>query len=415
MKNIYFFLLIFLSSSLWGQINVHKCAAHDVYEHQTMKDKNFAKTRDSLRNYTEYYIKNEYANDASSKQVIVIPVVVHVIYNTSGQNISDAQIQSQIDVLNEDFRRTNKDTSFTPDIFKPVAADCQIEFCLAKRDPQGNYTSGITRTQTTLTSFDYFFDDAKFNVTGGHDIWDPDSYLNIWVVPAISSGFKSNILGYAQFPGGPWYTDGVVIDYRAFGRGANYQFINYNRGRTATHEVGHWLDLYHIWGDDGNTCSGSDDVSDTPNQEGYNSGCPSFPSPSCNNTSDMYSNFMDYTRDNCQNIFTEGQKQRMWAALNGPRASLKNSLGCLINSYEELAYNFEIDIFPNPSQGEVSIRFGENFSGQISIYNTTGKLVTELQCNNCMNKQINLSSSGIYFVHFKHEKFTKIEKIQILN
>ncbi len=276
-----------------------------------------------LEAQTRAYIETQpYQPQQRTNNVITIPVVVHIVYRTSAENISNAQVQSQIDVLNEDFRRLNTDAANTPSLFQSVAADVEIQFCLATRDPSGNPTSGITRTQTTKSSFSVYTDDVKYSSQGGQDAWPTDQYLNIWVC-----NLGGNILGYAQFPnGGPAATDGVVIDYRYFGRGGSAQ-APFNKGRTATHEVGHWLNLRHIWGD---AQCGDDYVNDTPIQQGPNYNCPTFPSPSCGNTSDMFMNYMDYTDDACMNLFTQGQKTRMRAVLapNGFRAGLLSSLGC---------------------------------------------------------------------------------------
>jgi hypothetical protein len=259
---------------------------------------------------------------------ITIPVVVHVVYNTSAENISAAQIQSQIDVLNDDFRRLNADAGSTPSVFQGVAADSEIEFCLASVDPQGNPTSGITRTSTSQTSFGTN-DQVKFNSSGGKDAWPAGDYMNIWVCD-ISGG----ILGYAQFPGGPAATDGVVVDYQYFGT-IGTATAPFDLGRTGTHEVGHYLNLRHIWGD-GN-CSVDDFVSDTPNAGGpnYTGGSCSFPGPNSCNTGfgdlpDMFQNYMDYSNDVCMNLFTQGQKARMRALFEpgGARASLLNSTAC---------------------------------------------------------------------------------------
>jgi hypothetical protein len=272
---------------------------------------------------TQAFIESErQAPHQRTGNVITIPVVVHIVYRTAAENISDTQVQSQIQVLNEDFRRQNPDASNTPSAFQSVAADAEIQFCLATRDPLGNPTTGITRTQTTKTSFSAMSNDVKYSSQGGRDAWPTDQYLNIWVC-----NLGSQILGYAQFPGGgAAATDGVVVDYRYFGRGGSAQ-APYNKGRTATHEVGHWLNLRHIWGD---AQCGNDYVNDTPTQYGPNYGCPSFPKPSCGNTSDMFMNYMDYTDDACMNLLTQGQKTRMRAVLNtgGFRASLASSLGC---------------------------------------------------------------------------------------
>jgi len=207
-----------------------------------------------------------------------------------------------------------------------LVANVDVQFCLAQRDPNGNASNGIVRKLTTSTSFSTN-DNVKRSANGGSDAWPSSSYLNLWVCN-ISGG----ILGYAQFPGGSAATDGVVVNYNAFGT-IGTAAAPFNKGRTATHEVGHWLNLYHIWGDDGTGCTGSDNVTDTPNQGDENYGCPSFPTASCSNgpNGDMYMNYMDYTDDACMFMFTNGQKARMQAlfATGGFRASLLNSLGCV--------------------------------------------------------------------------------------
>jgi hypothetical protein len=300
-----------------------KCAADDVYQRMLTADPQFNLNRASIENFTSKYISS---NAVQPRTVITIPVVVHVVWRTSAQNISDAQIQSQLAVLNQDFRRQNADATNTPAPFAPLAADAEVEFCLAARDPNGQATNGIVRRQTTVTSFSDN-DAVKFYNQGGSNAWDATKYLNIWVC-----NLGGGILGYAQFPGGSTSTDGVVITNTAFGTQGSAQ-APFNKGRTTTHEVGHWLNLYHIWGDDGSSCSGSDNVSDTPNQGDENYGCPSFPTLSCSNgpNGDMFMNYMDYTDDACMNIFTFGQKTRMSAifANGGARNGLLSSLGCV--------------------------------------------------------------------------------------
>lgn len=276
---------------------------------------------EDIERQTEQFIK---AGGAQDRAVVTIPVVVHVVYYNATQNISDSRILSQIQVLNDDFRRLNADAANTPSAFQGVAADCEINFCLATQDPNGNATTGIQRRQTTVNGFSTN-DNVKFFSTGGLDAWDRNKYLNIWVC-----NLSGGLLGYAQFPGGPASTDGVVCDYAYFGTtGATPPF---DKGRTTTHEVGHWLNCYHIWGDDGTSCSGTDQVSDTPNQADENYGCPTFPTVSCSNgpNGDMFMNYMDYTDDACMNLFTIGQKNRMQAlfAAGGARAALANSTGC---------------------------------------------------------------------------------------
>lgn len=249
--------------------------------------------------------------------VTVIPVVVHVVYKTTAQNISDAQVQSQIDVLNRDFRKTNPDVSSTPAVFLPLCGDARLEFELARTDPQGNPTNGITRTQATVTTFSDD-DKVKSSATGGHDAWPADKYLNVWVCP-----LGGGLLGYAQFPGGSAATDGVVIVHSGFGT-TGTAAAPFALGRSATHEIGHWLNLRHIWGDDGTGCSGDDFVADTPNAAGWNFGAPTFPVVTCNNgpNGDLFMNYMDYVDDAAMFMFTNGQVTRMQACLDGDRASI---------------------------------------------------------------------------------------------
>jgi len=251
--------------------------------------------------------------------VVTIPVVVHVVYNTSTENISLSQIQSQIAVLNKDFRRTNSDASQTPQVFQNIAADSEIEFCLASVDPNGAATNGVTRTQTNRTSFQvpYSTNDPeplKFTAQGGKDAWNSTKYLNMWVAD-ISNG----VLGYATFPGTSTAArDGVVMGYKYFGTSGTAQ-SPYNGGRTATHEVGHYLGLRHIWGD--GACFADDNITDTPTSGASYGGCPTHPQSSCS-TTDMFMNYMDYVNDNCMNLFTQGQKAVMVGVLQSQRSSV---------------------------------------------------------------------------------------------
>ena len=298
------------------------CGTVDAYNLNIQKYPEYKTNREIIERQSEEYIR-QHKND-NTNTVVTIPVVVHVVYNTPVQNISDDQVLSQITALNKDYRRLNSDTVNTPSPFKPLGADIQIEYCLARRDPNGNPTLGITRTFTNVVTFG-LNNAVKFTSQGGIDGWDRNRYLNIWVC-----NLGSSLLGYAEYPGGPASTDGVVILYSAFGT-VGIVGPPYHLGRTATHEVGHWLNLIHIWGDDNGSCSGSDQVDDTPNQAGENYGCPQFPrldacSPSFPGVMSM--DYMDYTDDGCMNIFTMGQSARMNAALNTYRAPLHTSNGC---------------------------------------------------------------------------------------
>lgn len=269
---------------------------------------------------------------SQSGGIIYIPVVVHVIHNGdaygTNENITDEQVQSQITVMTQDFRRMAGTPGFNTN---PVGADVQIEFVLAKVDPNGNPTNGINRVNLCQASWST---SAINSTVKPQTIWDPTLYMNMWSVNFTDG----SLLGYAQFPdgsglagldpiGGPANRDGVVAGYRYFGSSSlapgNYS-APFDKGRTMTHEVGHFLGLRHIWGD-GN-CSADDFCADTPNTAAPNGGCPTIDScPGGGN--DMVQNYMDYTNDSCMNIFTQDQKTRMITVMNNSprRASLKTS------------------------------------------------------------------------------------------
>ena len=234
--------------------------------------------------------------------VVTIPVYVHVIYSNSAQNISSTQINSQIAVLNNDFRKSNSDSNQVPSLFSGVAADSEIEFTLANTFRYADSRSSWGTNDAMKVAYP--------PVT-------PQTHLNIWVC-----NIGGGILGYAQFPGGPSSTDGVVISPQYFGT-TGYVSAPFDKGRTATHEVGHYLNLRHIWGD--GRCNRDDYVSDTPSSDRPNYGCPSFPTNHCNST-DMTMNYMDYTDDACMYMFSEGQKERMRTIFQsgGPREAMAN-------------------------------------------------------------------------------------------
>ncbi|MBK7869205.1 MAG: T9SS type A sorting domain-containing protein [Saprospiraceae bacterium] len=309
------FAFFLITNSIFAQRN---CATMEVLDRLQIEYPALQSRMEAIERHTESYLRN----GLKQREKIVIPVVVHIVYGSSRENISDAQVQSQIDVLNEDFRAINNDISAVPTAFAGLIGDSELEFCLANTDPSGNPTNGITRKQSSRPTWGTS-DRVKRASQGGVDAWNTSQYLNIWVC-----NIGNGILGYAQFPGGPAATDGVVIDYRYFGRRGS-AVIPYNLGRTATHEVGHWLNLRHIWGD--SSC-GSDGVDDTPTHYRANYGCPIYPhySECGENIIEMTMNYMDYTEDHCMYMFSRGQSSRMQAAFapGGPRAALRNSIGC---------------------------------------------------------------------------------------
>ncbi len=283
------------------------CASQEVLYRQLREDPTLSARMSEIEEFTENFQKNN-ANYRLVNGRIEIPVVVNVLYKTAAENISLAQIQSQIDVLNKDFNATNTDYNQVPALFSGVKANVGITFVLDQ----------VVSKATTKSSWGTR-DAMKKNNQGGLAPITPTTKMNLWVC-TIGGG----ILGYAQFPGGSSATDGVVCDSRYFGTTGTATFP-FNLGRTATHEVGHWMNLRHIWGDA--TC-GSDLVADTPTHNTANYGVPTYPHLStCSGTPvEMTMNYMDYTDDRGMYMFSLGQKLRMDAvfAVGGSRASFRN-------------------------------------------------------------------------------------------
>lgn len=294
------------------------CTFDQLYKQSVAEDPTFLSRQASIEHNIQQWIALQ-GPHRSARSIITIPVVVHLIFLDSADNLSDAQVHSQIDVLNKDFRRLNSDASQTSYLFQGIAADCEIEFCLASIDTAGNPTSGITRTHTNIPligNSQHYYRTSS----GGQNIWDRDRYLNFWVCD-----MHSFVNGFARPPGSAAHFDGIVVNKGIFGTIGSLS-NTFNKGRTATHEVGHWLGLIHIWGQN-NGCSSDDNVADTPIQVFEYYGCPSYPQWSCNSI-DMHMNYMDYSNGNCKNTFTEGQKMRMLATLNTERSSLLSSNVC---------------------------------------------------------------------------------------
>ena len=326
MRLIATILLAAFSVALFAQ--ERNCATMEVLEQQLLQDPDLGARMEAIERHTEDF---HHTHGDGSRVVITIPVVFHIVHNGdalgTNENTSDALVQAQLDQLNQDFALLNSDASLIPQIFQGVATNTEIQFCLAQRKPDGTATNGINRINGGQASWTTSQINSNLKPS---TIWDRNQYLNIWSV--VFGGSSSGLLGYAQFPGGAASTDGVVVLYSSVGSVAmpHPQGGNYARGRTATHEVGHWLNLRHIWGDA--TC-GNDLVADTPVHNTSNGGCPSYPHFStCTGTPiEMTMNYMDYTFDACMYMFTLGQKNRMQAVLaaGGARVSLVTSQGCV--------------------------------------------------------------------------------------
>lgn len=328
----FFFLSLGLSEQVWSQnqssVNSEfkNCGTIEGYPED---HPNYLKHKKKIEEQNKR-IKELIANPSReiNNGIITIPVVFHIIHEGSNigvnENLAVSQVQDQLDQLNDDFRRTNSDANNTLLFFGSVAADTEIEFCLASYDPIGYPSSGVTRHLaydfTFITPTSGCISKSRFeNYIKPETSWDRDRYLNIWVAPSLCG-----LYGYAQFPDqGDADTDGVVVHHSTVGSLQRPNLTatdGINKGRTTTHEVGHFLNLYHPFG---GGCSGSDFVSDTPSVEDENRGCD-LSHVSCGSL-DMVQNYMDYTDDTCKNLFTFGQKTRAIAALQLFRPELMNA------------------------------------------------------------------------------------------
>ena len=340
-----------------------ECAAHDKFV-QMMGLPSFEARQHQLEAQTATFIQNlqaaRAAGQADAAVVITIPVVFHIVYSNDQQNIPDSKIFEQVQILTDDFRYLNDNQ----DAEWAQAADTEIEFCLATRDPNGAPTDGILRVATTSGSFGTS-DNIKFTASGGSDAWPASDYLNFWV-----GDLGGGLLGYAQFPGGAAATDGIVCAYPNVGLNGPGAGI-YNLGRTATHEVGHWLNLRHIWGDGG--CGVDDFVADTPESDGANYNCD-LGSSSCGSV-DMVQNYMDYSSDLCMNLFTQGQSDRMAAtfAPGGARHSLLSSMGCV-----PATPDFDLDASILNVISPSGFFCATDVIPEITIFNNGGDVLTSL-------------------------------------
>jgi Pregnancy-associated plasma protein-A/Secretion system C-terminal sorting domain len=362
----------------------------------------------------------------STRSVVKIPVVVHVVWKNGAENISDAQIQSQIDVLNQDFRKKNADFKDVPGSFKTVAADCEIEFCLATKDTLGRPTSGITRRQTSVDNIGASFSNNRLRVyyqdLGGSNNWKPDSFLNIWVcnmgtILGFTAPLKEALIKRNE--------DGVIVDYRSFGTiGTALSNSQHNKGRTTTHEIGHYFNLLHIWGND-DTCNDDDLVVDTPLQAAPNLGCPSFPQISCG-IGNMFMNFMDYTDDNCMGLFTLGQKARMLATLLEFRGGLLRGGICEPTHTQDI--DFQWFIYPNPAKDYIFLKIKTGIlsnDNTVTITQNMGNIVlskklADLEKDNTYTEggvKIPLLdfSDGMYVISLKMDNQVFVKKIVIVH
>ncbi len=416
---LFIFLIPF--STFFAQ-QTRTCASNDYLQYILSKDPTLYSRYEQAERLTLVDTGQSFLEPRNKP--VIIPVVIHVLYNVGSENISDEQINSQIDVLNADYRKKNTDALQVPAIFIPLAADCLINFHLANVDPSGRRTSGIERIFTSQKSWNT--DDAmKFNENGGTYAWDAANYLNIWIC-----NLNGGVMGYSTFPGSSTNVDGVVIDYRFFGTTGTVK-TPFSLGRTTTHEIGHYFNLKHIWGD--SDC-GDDFVADTPQQAHAFRGTPSFPQYGvCNGNFliNMSMNFMDYVNDAAMHLFTLGQFSRVQATLNpgGPRASLIYSKGydpsnsdvtLTATAETQSPTECEISTFPNPANDRLSIRLSLSNSQivRLSLFDVQGrelKFIEKTFYSGKNNAEFDLSElkNGIYILSAKAADFTVPKKVII--
>jgi hypothetical protein len=368
------------------------CATMEVYEAQVAADPARAQRMEAIEAQTKQYLAQPAVMQRiTTGTIVTIPVVVHVVYNNAAQNVPQSQIDAQIRVLNEDFAKLNADAGSVPSAFAGAAAATNIRFVLAKRDPNGAATTGVVRVSTKTRSFSSN-DFVKYSSKGGSNAWPASKYLNLWLC-----NLGQSLLGYAQFPGGAAATDGVVILYSSVPGGTA---TSYNLGRTATHEVGHWLNLRHIWGD---ASCGNDLVADTPTQQTSNGGCPDFPHVTCSNgpNGDMWMNYMDYTYDRCMYMFSNGQSSRMDAlfATGGARVSLITSLGGTAPRLSA-ATTAPVAMYPNPAAEvlHLSLPTAANDAYSVRVFDMRGHEMPQAHYEGRGDLQVSALPKGLYYV-----------------
>ena len=437
-------LLVLTSTVMNGQVNIKKCITTRLVNQELISNSDYAKGRENAIAKNIAWIKANH----SEKTTLNIPVVIHVIHKNThsnigiGTNISNAQIEDALKILNEDYSKTNPEYPNPPrNTFLNYWGNPDMKFCLATTDPSGNPTNGIIRTSTTVADWDaddnFESNAMKKTVNGGMDSWNPSKYLNIWVCNLSNSSGGGMTLGYAYLPGlQSWnaWKDGLVIDFQYFGTigGASSS----SDGRTATHEIGHYLGLMHTFCEDYDTqgnpiCCDNDNnnwggyVDDTPATEDiyWGSVTLSTNNNTCNDLSysntfttdvlDMDENFMAYSSTSW--MFSIDQVNVMNATLNGYSSSLKNStviincdgsVGTGLNNYQLEKLN----IYPNPTLGKLNIASADKINTLI-ITNIIGKEILFVKDFSANTIDLSSYKNGVYFINISTDKGTHIEKI----
>ncbi|WP_312176973.1 zinc-dependent metalloprotease [Chryseobacterium sp.] len=397
MKKTLLFFTILIITNVFGQ---RSCGTDQKMKEFFANNPDALAKKQDLRNY----LTTKNTNAKNTQTVVTIPVVVHVLYKNATQNISDAQIMSQLAVLNADFRRLNTDySSIVPAAFQSFSADMELVFCLATKKSDGSPTTGIER-KSVATSFNFA---NNYYQSSGLLAWDPTKYLNIWV-----GDMPSPFLGWAYLPDAAGYPeDGLAIGYKYFGTTGAAEYP-YNGGRTATHEIGHYFGLLHPWGEDGSLCGtldNDDGCPDTPATNDPHYGGNVFPDntntciPSANGA--MFMNFMDYVTDEEMAFFTNDQKTIKTNTMAGPRASLLNSNACSFLSVNDVEIVNSINLFPNPTTQYISIASPLTKINEVEIFSSEGRLLKRAVVKNETDKiDVKDFLPGVYYVRTYNDK-----------
>lgn len=436
-KGIAMFATCIFAVATYAQQSIQKCATVDVINYQESIMPGYKQRVADAFSATKQIADANKANRAADDTIYVVQCVFHVVYTAPEENIPDSVIYSQIEVLNEDYRRLNADTVKTRQIFANIVGDTRIQFELASVDPNGNPTTGITRAQgnpTGFLGFSPFDDGVKTAATGGVDAWPTDKYLNVWVC-SIGNGILG-ILGYAFPPTGAvnWpagsETDsahqGVVLHYPVVGRNFSAPIdATVTKGRSAVHEIGHYLGLRHIWGD--GDCTEDDGLADTPDAIDANQQTCDTTMNTCTEAGpiqypDMIENYMDYSDDRCLNAFTHDQIAIMRSTLQTSRYGIarriheEDSVSTSIkNTFAKLT---NISVYPNPATGVVNfdVQMEQGIEYSIQVINALGEVVYASPSSMLKNGMIDLSSkpTGIYYAKFSVGTQTLVKRLQII-
>lgn len=432
MKNIVVLSLLIISLSIFffaQQANAQgedfKCGTMEYLRKQLEEDPGLKNVMLMQESQIRESIKA--LKESDNDEVINIPIVFHILFHTDEENISDLKVYEQLEITNRDYAGLNPHSmGGFPDSLK---ANTKVQFCLAQRKPDGSPTNGIERRQTDVISF-IGDNKVKFYNSGGLDAWNPKKYMNIWICNMDikdTSGYVFS--GYAQFPNaGINATFGVVIRYGTIG--VNDTMNSRGNGGVLTHEIAHCFYLYHIWGDDGYACTGSDYCDDTPNQAGKSLGIHTgimVDSCSPDPPGIMYMNIMDYSDDICFANFTPDQAARMRAMFvppYGPLVPLLSSDGCIppVNSIDDDAKS-SVFVFPNPAKDVININYPLKSSAvvNISIFNSFGKEIISLSSNKVyeigsqsLSIDVGGLSQGVYYLSIKAGNYIETRKFVVV-